>query len=46
MFGSDFPFGDPYAELEKIRCLNLDPAIETAVLGGNFIRLQARVYRD
>ena len=45
MFGSDFPFGDPYAELEKIRRLNLDPAIETAVLSENFIRLQARVHR-
>ena len=45
MFGSDFPFGDPYAELEKIRRLKLDSGIETAVLGGNFIRLQARVHR-
>jgi len=45
MFGSDFPFGDPYAELDKIRRLNLVPAVEAAVLGGNFIRLQARVHR-
>ena len=43
MFGSDFPFGDPDAELQKVRSLKLDPAIEAAVLGGNFIRLQAHV---
>jgi predicted TIM-barrel fold metal-dependent hydrolase len=41
MFGSDFPFGDPYSELQKVRSLHLDPAVEAAVLGGNFIRLQA-----
>ena len=46
MFGSDFPFGDPYAELEKVRHLNLDPAVETAVLGGNFKGLQAGIHRD
>ena len=43
MFGSDFPFGDPYAELQTVRGLNLDPEVEAAVLGGNFIRLQACV---
>jgi hypothetical protein len=43
MFGSDFPFGDPESELQKVRSLHLDPAIEAAVTGGNFIRLQARV---
>jgi hypothetical protein len=43
MFGSDFPFGDPYSELQKVRSLQLDPAVEAAVLGGNFLRLQARV---
>lgn len=43
MFGSDFPFGDPFAEWQKVRGLGLDPAVETAVLGGNFMRLQARV---
>jgi hypothetical protein len=42
MFGSDFPFGDPSAELRKIRRLDLDPAVEADVLGGNFTRLQAR----
>ena len=45
MFGSDFPFGDPPQELRKVRCLELDPAVENAVLGSNFIRLQAGVDR-
>ncbi len=40
LFGSDFPFGSPSAELHKVRSLGLDPAVEAAVLGGNFIRLQ------
>jgi uncharacterized protein len=40
MFGSDFPFGDPAGELEKVRSLGLDPAIEAAVVAGNFLRLQ------
>ncbi|MCG6894382.1 MAG: amidohydrolase [Desulfobacteraceae bacterium] len=43
MFGSDFPFGSPSSELRKVRSLGLDPAVEAAVLGGNFLRLQARV---
>ena len=43
MFGSDFPFGDPNSELQKVRSLNLDTDVGAAVLGGNFIRLQARV---
>jgi uncharacterized protein len=46
MFGSDFPFGDPYTELEKIRHLKLEPAVEMAVLGRNFLDLQARINRD
>lgn len=40
MFGSDFPFGSPSAELYKVRSLRLDPEVEAAVLGGNFTRLQ------
>jgi hypothetical protein len=40
LFGSDFPFGNPSAELRKVRNLGLDPGVEAAVLGGNFIRLQ------
>jgi predicted TIM-barrel fold metal-dependent hydrolase len=43
MFGSDFPFGDPWSELEKVIRLGLDPEVQAAVLGGNFTRLQARV---
>lgn len=47
MFGSDFPFGDPGAELLKIRSLGLDAAVAESVLGGNFLRLQAKVrHRD
>ncbi len=40
MFGSDFPFGSPSAELSKVRSLGLDADVEAAVLGGNFRRLQ------
>ena len=40
LFGSDFPFGRPSAELLKVRRLGLDPDVEAAVLGGNFSRLQ------
>ena len=43
LFGSDFPFGDPYSELRKVRSLKLEPAVAADVLGGNFIHLQARV---
>jgi len=46
MFGSDFPFGSPPDELRKVRSLGLDPEVEAAVLGGNFIRLQSRVVRE
>ena len=42
IFGSDFPFGNPSSELNKVRSLNLDPEVERAVLGGNFARLQNR----
>jgi hypothetical protein len=41
LFGSDFPFGSPPAELQKVRSLELDPEVEAAVLGGNFAQLQA-----
>jgi hypothetical protein len=40
LFGSDFPFGSPSAELQKVRSLGLDREIEAAVLGGNFTRMQ------
>lgn len=43
MFGSDFPFGDPSSELNKVRSLGLHPEVEKDVIGQNFIRLQAGV---
>jgi hypothetical protein len=39
MFGSDYPFGQPGYELEKVRRLNLPPDQARAVLGDNFRRL-------
>jgi hypothetical protein len=45
LFGSDFPFGDSIEELRKVRNLRLGPAVEAAILGGNFLRLQARIVR-
>lgn len=41
LFGSDFPFSSPPAELQKVRSLKLDREVEAAILGGNFARLQA-----
>jgi predicted TIM-barrel fold metal-dependent hydrolase len=41
LFGSDFPFGRPSAELQKVRSLKLDREVEAAVLGGNILRLQS-----
>ncbi len=43
MFGSDFPFGDPAAELRKVRSLGLEPGMQTAILSGNFLRLQGAI---
>jgi len=43
MFGSDFPFGEPAWELEKVKRLGLDPAVEAEVVGGNFLRLQEAI---
>ena len=45
LFGSDFPFGSPSEELRKVRSLGLESGVEAAVLGKNFLRLQARVIR-
>jgi hypothetical protein len=42
LFGSDFPFGSPAAELNRVRRLGLEPEAEAAVLGGNFLRLQGQ----
>jgi hypothetical protein len=41
LFGSDFPFGSPSAELKKVRSLGLDHEVEAAVLSGNFTQLQS-----
>jgi predicted TIM-barrel fold metal-dependent hydrolase len=46
LFGSDFPFGSPSAELRKVRSLGLDRDVEAAVLGGNFSRLQGIKGKD
>ena len=45
LFGSDFPFGGPAEELDKVRSLWLPTDVETAVLGGNFFLLQSGVIR-
>ncbi len=39
LFGSDFPFGSPWHELQKIRCLRLDKGDFDNVVSGNFLRL-------
>jgi predicted TIM-barrel fold metal-dependent hydrolase len=39
LFGSDGPWLHPGVELAKIKALNLSPADEELVLGGNFLRL-------
>ncbi|HAY22587.1 MAG TPA: amidohydrolase, partial [Desulfobacterales bacterium] len=39
LFGSDYPFGAPGAELDKILRLNLPEAQTQAILGDNFRRL-------
>jgi len=39
LFGSDFPFGDPLRELEKIRRLDLPPEVERAILRDNLLRM-------
>jgi hypothetical protein len=40
LFGSDYPFGSPSVELRKVRSLGLESKVETALLEGNFMRLQ------
>ncbi len=39
LFGSDYPFGSPPAELRKLQALGLAPQERDAVLGGNLLRL-------
>ncbi|MCL6622138.1 MAG: amidohydrolase [Syntrophobacterales bacterium] len=41
IFGSDYPFGDPGAQLARLRRLGLPPAVERGILGDNFRRLLA-----
>lgn len=43
LFGSDGPWLHPGVELAKVRMLDLTPADERLVLGGNFLRLTASV---
>ncbi len=43
LFGSDFPFGNPAAELDRIRRMGFSPATEAAVTGGNFLHLQSQI---
>ncbi|HEX8212492.1 MAG TPA: amidohydrolase family protein [Longimicrobium sp.] len=43
LFGSDGPWLHPGVELEKIRALHLSDEDERLVLGGNLLRLTARV---
>lgn len=41
LFGSDYPFGDPVTERQKVLSLPLSPAAQRAVLAENWLRLQA-----
>jgi predicted TIM-barrel fold metal-dependent hydrolase len=43
LFGSDGPWLHPGVELAKVRLLGLPEAAEALILGGNFLRLIARV---
>lgn len=43
LFGSDGPWLHPGVELAKVRALGLSPSNERLVLGGNLLRLIARV---
>jgi predicted TIM-barrel fold metal-dependent hydrolase len=43
LFGTDGPWLHPAVELAKVKALNLSPADERLVLGGNFLRLISRV---
>jgi predicted TIM-barrel fold metal-dependent hydrolase len=46
LFGSDGPWLHPAVELAKVRALQLSREDERLVLGGNFLRLIARVRRQ
>lgn len=42
-YGSDFPFGHPVSELEKVLRLNIDESIKEDICGKNLLRLYARI---
>ncbi len=46
MFGSDFPFGSPASELNKVCNLNLGSKIELDILSKNFHYLQSQINRN
>ena len=46
LFGSDGPWLHPGVELAKIRALDLRPAEESLVLGGNLLRILGRISRQ
>lgn len=39
LFGSDFPFGDPEEELEKVLQMNLPEDVQEGLVGGNLRRM-------
>lgn len=43
MFGSDFPFGNPAAELDKLRKLDLSPEVLKSIVGKNIRALLGEV---
>ncbi|MFW5637604.1 MAG: amidohydrolase family protein [Thermodesulfobacteriota bacterium] len=43
LFGSDFPFGDPRRELEKIYNLDISEEARAKIMGGNFLRMMGEV---
>lgn len=45
LFGTDGPWLHPAVELAKVKVLNLSPADESLVLGGNFLRLIAPAFQ-
>lgn len=45
LFGSDFPFGDPAKELDKVLRLPIPREKQEAIAGLNLLRLMSRVKR-
>jgi predicted TIM-barrel fold metal-dependent hydrolase len=43
LFGSGFPFGHPFSELEKVLRLNIDEAVKEDIRRKNLPRLYARI---